>query len=391
MVKGIIYMYISPSGKPYIGQTTDEKKRRASWNSSSYDYAGDKINKARAKYGKDSFAYTVLHSGTYPSKKEAVKALDLLEIFYISLYDSVKNGYNCEGGGHACTGYTLSEEARRNIGIASHRRQQTPEGKAKMRAAKLGIVRTKGYRLADRYKAVVQLTLFGEYVREFPSMRDAEEYMFNRGSIPKNRSNIGAVCNGKRDSAMGYKWLFKEDYYEYFLHSNREDIPQRVQRVIDCIAKRNAPKEKKKYGRKTKPKKEGPRINRFAQKIGQYSLDLQLIKVWRSVNDIAKELGIWQSNISRAVNTFGVYKGFYWRRFNGEITIQPKPKKKIVRPKLYKKVVQKDLQGNVVNIFDSIGLACDYVGAKNRTVISRCLNGRGHTAYGFKWEFLKCS
>lgn len=32
MVVGIIYRYISPSGKSYIGQTTNENIRREHWN-----------------------------------------------------------------------------------------------------------------------------------------------------------------------------------------------------------------------------------------------------------------------------------------------------------------------------------------------------------------------
>ena len=43
MVRGIIYRYLSPSGKSYIGQTTNEKLRRRSWMSDKYHYAGAKI------------------------------------------------------------------------------------------------------------------------------------------------------------------------------------------------------------------------------------------------------------------------------------------------------------------------------------------------------------
>lgn len=38
---------------------------------------------------------------------------------------------------------------------------------------------------------------------------------------------------------------------------------------------------------------------------------------------------------------------------------------------------------------NSIGLACSNIGAKNRAYMSRCLNGKISTAYGYKWEFLK--
>ena len=42
MVEGIIYRYISPSGKSYIGQTTSENVRREHWNTLG-PYVGRKI------------------------------------------------------------------------------------------------------------------------------------------------------------------------------------------------------------------------------------------------------------------------------------------------------------------------------------------------------------
>ena len=60
-MKGIIYKYTSPSNKVYIGQTTNEKKRkRVFLNENNEDYAGLKINNARKKYGPKSFKYEVL-------------------------------------------------------------------------------------------------------------------------------------------------------------------------------------------------------------------------------------------------------------------------------------------------------------------------------------------
>ena len=83
MIRGIIYMYTSPSGKSYIGQTIDEKRRRQNWFSSKYEYAGDAINKARAKYGRDGFTYTVLFSYQFRSKEVATDVLNLMEQYYI--------------------------------------------------------------------------------------------------------------------------------------------------------------------------------------------------------------------------------------------------------------------------------------------------------------------
>lgn len=399
LVKGVIYMYTSPNGKSYIGQTIREEQRRKLWRSSRYHYAGDKIDRARKKYGNDSFKYDILFEKEFSTDEIATIWLNVAEQYYIKLYDTVNKGYNCEIGGggfanhkgainHHHGGYKLSEETKRRIGEGAKAWQNTPEGKAKMAAARKGIKRKKGYRIEKKFKPVIQLTLDGEFIQEYSSIQDAGIAIGGLNS--KCKINIGNVCKGKRDSAEGYKWMYSDDYYNFFLHPETADIPQRVKRAIDCIANRHTPKEKKKYPHKPRPKKDGPKINRFAQQIGQYNLDYELVKVWRCATEAANSLGIWQTNISRAARTLGVYMGYYWRKYNGQQVCSPKPKKKIIRPKAWKKVVQMDMNGNILNVYDNIRKACDAVGANNKSLMSRCLNQKVDRAYGYKWKFYDC-
>ena len=49
---------------------------------------------------------------------------------------------------------------------------------------------------------VLQLTLDGELVREWPSMSEADRYGYNS-------SHISSCCNGKRKSHKGFKWMKK--------------------------------------------------------------------------------------------------------------------------------------------------------------------------------------
>lgn len=51
---GIIYKYTSLSGKVYIGQTVNERKRRKKFLNLNKDYAGLKINNARYKNDESS-------------------------------------------------------------------------------------------------------------------------------------------------------------------------------------------------------------------------------------------------------------------------------------------------------------------------------------------------
>lgn len=311
MVKGIIYMYTSPSGKSYIGQTTNEKARKKLWNSSKYHYAGDKIDRARAKYGNNSFVYQVLFTKEFCSKEIAKFWLNVVESYYIQEYNTVEKGYNCEYGGggnsnhsgainHHHGGYKLSEETKKRIGLGGKAWMNTPEGKLKMSNARKGIHRKKGYRIEKKFKPVVQLSLSGEFLQEFASIRDASEYI----NIKNCHVNISNVCKGKRDTANGYRWMYSEDYYKYCVNKNITDVPERVQKML-----RN---------------------------------------------------------------------------------IELKKEKNIIRPSFCKKIVQMDLESNVIHQFDSVKEAADFL-KKSRTSISQCLNGKRKSAFGYKWKYLDCA
>lgn len=92
MNTGIIYMYTSPNGKKYIGQTWHEQKRK-------WDHKSAKRNslfhKAIKKYGVDSFVYEILHSGI-----ESQDKLNNLEISAIKKFNTTAPyGYNLTTGG----------------------------------------------------------------------------------------------------------------------------------------------------------------------------------------------------------------------------------------------------------------------------------------------------
>lgn len=224
MVEGIIYKYTSPSGRSYIGQTTNEAKRRQQWFCPNYHYAGTKIDRARHKYGRTNFHYEVLFKGFYTNKKVAISELNKLEVYYIGMFDSYNNGYNCTIGGDGVAGFTmtkeqrqhmsrintgkkLSEETKRKIGIASKIRQNLPENKLRMSMQTRGRKNPNaGAAMSEALRReVVQLDLNGNFIREFKSIKEANLYFGKRG-------NISAVCQGKRETAFGYKWKYKESY-----------------------------------------------------------------------------------------------------------------------------------------------------------------------------------
>ena len=107
---GIIYKYVSPSGKVYIGQTTQENRRRRTFLDVNKSYGGDKIDAARRKYGPENFAYEVLYRASFSTSQEATLELDKMEEYYITVYDSYLNGYNMTYGGYTTRGFRFTPE-----------------------------------------------------------------------------------------------------------------------------------------------------------------------------------------------------------------------------------------------------------------------------------------
>lgn len=284
MVVGVIYRYVSPSGKSYVGQTTNEPHRRATWFCTRQHYAGEAIDAARLKYGPENFQYEVLHKKHYFNKKEATEDLDKWECYYIGYFDSYKNGYNLTSGGDLTN---------------------------------RGVVRTDEWR--------------------------KKQHTAHKGKSPsqETRKKLSEALTGKK-------------------HSQEASISSKEKR----------------------------RASGLCQQIGQYDESLKLVKIWSNGAEAAECLKIHSSNIYRATRTLGIYMGYYWRKYNGEQTVLPKPKKIIKKPKAQKKVVQMNMNGEVLHTYNSIGDACKAVGANNRALMSRCLNKKAKTAYGFMWKFL---
>ena len=215
-MKSGIYMWTSPSGKSYIGQSVDLQKRKYAFLRFGDIYGGQKINCARKKYHhKSLWNYTILEYC-------GIDDLDEREEYYISLYNTINNGYNCESGGHE--NKIVSDESKQKMSDAKkgkycgensplYGKHLTDEHKRKISEARKGEKHpmygkhrddeTKDKIRLRHNKAVVQYTKEGEFVAEYESALVAK----NITGI--NNSHIGDCCLGKRKSAGGFKWSFK--------------------------------------------------------------------------------------------------------------------------------------------------------------------------------------
>lgn len=224
MITGIIYKYTSPSGKVYIGQTTNQRLRRKRWFNMSSPYTSSdwrsKIDRARIKYGPNSFTYTVLFQNKYISKRAAKIELNTLEIYYIGLYDSYRMGYNSTIGGDSASGPTKhSEETKLKMRLSQLGKRMSESTKAKLSKALTGIKRTDEFKrkakiahqgqkrtkesiekqIVAQYKKVAMLNSDGDIIRVFNSVNSAAKY------VERTAGSISLACKRGTISA-GYKW-----------------------------------------------------------------------------------------------------------------------------------------------------------------------------------------
>lgn len=106
----IIYSYQSPSGKYYIGKTSNEVKRKATHLRQAMLGSEKVFHKAIRKYGIDKFKYVVLVRDV---PKYFIRPF---EKYWINYYSAYSNGYNSTLGGDGTSGYTHSESTKQRIG-----------------------------------------------------------------------------------------------------------------------------------------------------------------------------------------------------------------------------------------------------------------------------------
>lgn len=177
LIRGIIYLRTSPSGKYYVGQTCNEERRQKDWMNLNRDYSGGLINNARNKYGPENFQYEILFEVELADKDEVIKIIDEKEIIYfIEKYDSTNPdyGYNISLGGKG--GYITNKDYIKNNYYA--------------------------------YKdiEIVQLSVGGNYINTWKDVYEAST------SIDKQSINIINCCNNRVMTAYNYVWMFKSDY-----------------------------------------------------------------------------------------------------------------------------------------------------------------------------------
>ncbi len=312
MYIGYIYKITNKvNDKSYIGKTNNIIRR---WKEHKYGHGGTSIlSKAFIKYVIENFEFSIIDMQKCSTIKELNKQLSELEVYYIGIYDTFRNGYNATIGGEGTSFYKHSEETKKRISnsnkgkvLSKERlekmrtamlgRHHTPEAREKIRKALLnrnhtiyekiatqrkGIPRDRNIIMKGaikRKKSILQYDKYGNFLKEYKGVTDTG---YN------NTSNISYCCKGKLKSAYGYIWKYKlEDTYPLHI-----DVPNNARA-------------------------------QFYKSILQYSKENKLIAVYDSILKASLSTGIKRNSICNCLYGRSKTAGNYiWKFKEEEINI----------------------------------------------------------------------
>lgn len=212
---GVIYMYVSPSNKVYIGKTVREKQRKIEHrtktiNSKTY------FGKALKKYGYESFEYWVLFRFKTNKIDKLNKVLEWLERkciqFYMSNYSEF--GYNLTKGGDGVLGFKHSEETKQYLSKCSkdfmshkeHRDALTGRPKGSIMSEKTKELLKNHPTIVAKSKQVNQYDMNNLLINNFKSISDAARSLHNDATFKTKSNRISEVCSGKSKSYQNFIW-----------------------------------------------------------------------------------------------------------------------------------------------------------------------------------------
>lgn len=165
-----VYMHISPSGKRYIGITSQTPERR--WRDGNGYKDSPYFWKAINKYGWNAFEHTIIKTNL-----SVFEACDL-ERALIKKYNTLNRdfGYNLTSGGDSTGGTFMSEESRKKLSESQKNRFADPQNhpfygkyhseETKDKISKANTGRLKGTHLSEETKLKISQTNKGHQVSE---------------------------------------------------------------------------------------------------------------------------------------------------------------------------------------------------------------------------------
>ena len=175
--------------KNYIGMTGDVPRKR--WG---YGYVG-KMGDALNNYPFDLCWKKHIEFQT-TNKEQALE----LEAELMKWYDSVENGYNLSTFSH----FGFTEKTKNKMSKSHTGEKNYMFGKHHSEASKRKMSEASIKNPSKSKKPVLQYSMNGEFIAEYPSTREAER------QTGCNHQNICYCCKGKYKYSGGYIWKYKE-------------------------------------------------------------------------------------------------------------------------------------------------------------------------------------
>lgn len=305
----MVYRHTSPSGKVYIGISKNSPTTRWGRNGNGYrktQYFAHAIQ----KYGWDNIKHEVLFQNLSEDKAKQ------LEINLIRHYKNLGISYNITNGGEGTLGWHPSEELKAHWSGQRKGRIIDADWRKKLSDSLKGRVipietcKKGGQRNKEaKSKAVIQLSLTGEYIATFSSIKEAAKSL---GNIAKD-SDIIKCCKGQKISCCEFFWIYKESYDSFVKNGIINDI---VQNQINLYLNRRKYIRTEEFRKSMSEKNKGKMScsqehMELLKKIGpeaakkcvlQLSIDNVPIKAFRSAVEAKNSSGISKASISRCCN-----------------------------------------------------------------------------------------
>lgn len=231
---------------------------------------------------------------------------------------------NHTDGGEGTVGWKASEENKHNMRVAQ--RLLRKQGKKKT-------------------KRVVQYDLAGNFIREWDAISDAAR---NLSTTPET---IASACKNRTSkTACGFMFRFSDDL-----------IDEEKLKIDSFVRKR------------------------LVTSVIQKDLQGVELQTWESYRAVVGEIGGSIKNLTSAISKNLPYMGFRWE-VGEQHLIETSDDGFLVQAKKNRKVIQFDIDGNYVNVFDNAEFAATYVSTSREQITRVCRQQKGN-CMGYQWRY----